>query len=135
MWGSGAFGGGKCPGKRGGGPPSPRHYNQLGESEELRILGKASRTLTTFLVRKGEGGKAEITREDVLCFASGQKLDVKDGEGYVITAGKRKVGLVFRHHDVGNAADYNGIQGVYGLGRTMVCDLSGGQQDMTVLQW
>ena len=112
-----------------------RHYNQLGESEELRILGKASRTLTTFLVRKGEGGKAEITREDVLCFASGQKLDVKDGEGYVITAGKRKVGLVFLHHEVGNAADYNGIQGVYGLGRTMVCDLSGGQQDMTVLQW
>ena len=60
---------------------------------------------------------------------------MQDGEGYVITAGSRKVGLVFLHHEVGNGTDYNGIRGVYGLGRTMVCDLNRAQEDMTVLQW
>lgn len=112
-----------------------RHYNQLGQTAELRIRQKASRTLTTFLVQCCGGDKAEIVREDVYNAAGGQCLDAKDAEGYVITVGKRKIGLVLLHHEVGNDSDYNGIRGVYGLGRTMVCDLSRGQENMTVLQW
>ena len=45
------------------------------------------------------------------------------------------MGLVLLHHEAGNSSDYNGIQGVYGLGRTMVCNLARGQENMTVLQW
>lgn len=112
-----------------------RHYNQLGEAAKLRVTGRDVRTLTTFLVQTRSDGKTDIAREDVLSFASGQRLQVQDGEGYVITAGSRKVGLVFLHHEVGNGTDYNGIRGVYGLGRTMVCDLNRAQEDMTVLQW
>lgn len=115
--------------------PISRHYNQLSDTTELRVSGKDSRTLTTFLVRHQEGKQVEITLEPVCSAASGQKQSIQEAEGYVITTGKRKTGLVLLHHEVGNAVDYNGIQGIYGLGRTMICDLSKGQEHMTVLQW
>ncbi len=115
--------------------PISRHYNQLGKTGQLRVGGKNSKTLTTFLVRCKPGQKAQIVREEVLNAANGQALKVQDAEGYVITIGSRKVGLVLLHHEVGNSSDYNGIQGVYGLGRTMVCNLAQGQENMTVLQW
>ena len=43
--------------------------------------------------------------------------------------------MVFLHHEAGNGVDYNGIHGVCGLGRTMVCDLGKKPERMTVLQW
>ena len=53
----------------------------------------------------------------------------------MVTAGSRKAGLVFLGQEVGNQSDYNGLLGVYGLGRTMVCDLNQDIPRMTVLQW
>lgn len=112
-----------------------RHYNQLEETSCLTVSRKGVRTLTTFLVNCHGTEPADIVQEPVYNGANGQKLDVQDGEGYIITVGNRKTGLVLLHHEVGNGADYNGIGGVYGLGRTMVCDLNQNSTGMTVLQW
>ncbi len=113
-----------------------RHYNQMGQTGCLTVSAKHAATLTTFLVNRRRGQeKVEIVQERVCSCVSGLEMSPRDAEGYVITAGRRKVGLVLLHHEVGNGADYNGIQGVYGLGRTMVCDLNDRPEYMTVLQW
>lgn len=130
-----SFSEGQAPDMENGRGLISRHYNQLRDTAQLRVRGKDSRTLTTFLVRQQEGEEAEIVMEPVCSPQSGGRQEVQDAEGYVITVGKRKTGLVLLHHEVGNDVDYNGIQGVYGLGRTMVCDLSAGEENMTVLQW
>ena len=112
-----------------------RHYNQLEETVSLSVSQKDTKTLTTILVSRQEGGTVEITPEPVLNAVSGQAMSPQDAEGYIIQVGKRKTGVVFLHHEVGNGVDYNGIEGVYGLGRTMVCDLNKKSESMTVLQW
>lgn len=115
--------------------PISRHYNQLEERASLRIAGRNTRTLTSFLVRRQGDELADITPEPVYSAVRGRTVRVQEAEGYVITAKGRKTGLVFLHQEAGNGTDYNGIQGVYGLGRTMVCDLSQKPDHMTVLQW
>ncbi len=114
-----------------------RHYNQLGQTARVTVSGEGARTLTTFFVkcRGGEGGNVEIAPEKVRPAVSGRELNPREAEGYVITAGDRKTGMVFLHHEAGNGVDYNGIHGVCGLGRTMVCDLGKKPERMTVLQW
>lgn len=112
-----------------------RHYNQLEETVSLSVSQKDTKTLTTILVSRQEGGTVEITPEPVLNAVSGQAMSPQDAEGYIIQVGNRKTGVVFLHHEVGNGVDYNGIEGVYGLGRTMVCDLNKKPESMTVLQW
>lgn len=130
-----SFSEGKAAGMEQGTALISRHYNQLGETACLTISGKGIRTLTTILVSSRDGEQVEITQEAVRGAVKGQEMSAQEGEGYVITTGSRKVGLVFLHHEVGNGVDYNGIQGVYGLGRTMVCDLNSRPPFMTVLQW
>ncbi|MCI9502548.1 MAG: heparinase [Hungatella sp.] len=115
--------------------PLSRHYNQMGQTARLCVSGKGVRTLTTFLVRRQGHGAVDIVREPVFNDAYGHELSVQEGEGYVVTAGSRKAGLVFLGQEVGNQSDYNGLLGVYGLGRTMVCDLNQDIPRMTVLQW
>ncbi len=115
--------------------PISRHYNQLGRTEELVVNGKDVRTLTTFLVRRQGNEHVKISKETVCNGVNGYRLMPGEAEGYVIETGSRKIGLVFLHQEVGNQADYNGICGICGLGRTMVCDLAGEPEYMTVLQW
>ncbi len=115
--------------------PISRHYNQIGQRTSLCVTGRQVRSLTTFLVRRQRKEPVEITREPVFNQAYGHELSVQEGEGYIIRAGERKAGIVFLGHEVGNQSDYNGIGGVYGLGRTMVCDLKEKVTCMTVLQW
>ena len=86
-------------------------------------------------MRRQREEPVEITREPVFNQAYGHELSVQEGEGYIIRAGERKAGIVFLGHEVGNQSDYNGIGGVYGLGRTMGCDLKEKATCMTVLQW
>ncbi len=115
--------------------PVSRHYNQLGQTKELVVSGKKVRTLTTFLVRRRGDQPVNITEETVVNGVNGRELTPSEAEGYVIEAGSRKIGLVLLHQEVGNQADYNGIRGVYGLGRTMMCDLEREPDHMTILQW
>lgn len=112
-----------------------RHYNQLGERASVSISGKNARTLTTFLIRRQGNESVEIISEPVCNGVNGQSLHAREGEGYVITTKNRKTGLVLLHQEVGNSTDFNGIQGMYGLGRTMVCRLDQKPDHMTVLQW
>ncbi len=115
--------------------PISRHYNQMGQADRLCVSGENVRTLTTFLVRRRQDETAEVVPEPVFNDAYGLRLSAAEGEGYVITAGSRKMGLVFLSQEAGNQSDYNGLRGVYGLGRTMICDLNQKTNYMTVLQW
>lgn len=135
--------------------PVSRHYNQLGERERLVVRGKGVRTLTTFFVvrhsetnfhdqscqtreraKEKPGEDPLVIPEPVCSGVSGEPVGIQSGEGYVVMAGNRKTGLVFMQQEAGNGTDYNGIRGMYGLGRTMVCDLKEEPPGcMTVLQW
>ena len=107
------------------------HYNQLSTIPVADVNASGVRSLVTILV-KGEGSAFPVT---VTNFSYGKTLTSGEGEGYIIHAGGRRYGLVFLHQDVGNAQDLNGFEGIYGLGRTMVCDLEKDPEYMTVLQW
>lgn len=107
------------------------HYNQRSTAPVTNVRAFGVPSLITILV-KGEGSVSPV---GVTNFSYGNELAPSEGEGYIIRAGGRRYGLVFLHQDVGNAQDLNGFEGVYGLGRTMVCDLDSDPGYMTVLQW
>ncbi len=130
-----AFADGKEAAMELGTAPISRHYNQLGQTGELVVGGKAARTLTTFLVRCRQDQPVKVTGETVCNGVSGKELSPLEAEGYVIETGTRRIGFVLMHQEVGNQADYNGIRGGFGLGRTMVMDLSQETDHMTVLSW
>lgn len=111
-----------------------RHYNQRSSASVAAIEAAGAQVLTTFIVRD-TAGQVQITPVPVTNFSYGRTLDIKEGEGYIITAGGSRYGLVLLHQDVGNTGDLNGVEKVYGLGRTMVCDLNRNPKYMTVLQW
>lgn len=115
--------------------PISRHYNLLRQSPCLCVSAKSGRTLTTFLIRRHGDERVRVTAEAVRNDAYQMELPAQEAEGYVIETGTRKIALVLLQHEVGNSADYNGICGVYGLGRTMVSDLNGKDSHMTILQW
>ena len=66
---------------------------------------------------------------------TGALLAWQNAEGYTVETETLHIGLVFLHHDAGNDEATNGIQGVYGLGRTMACNLRENPLAMTTLQW
>ena len=87
------------------------------------------------IVRRRTGSPVRVIPQAVDNDAYLHALTEQEAEGYQIEADGRRYAVVFLHHDVGNTEDHNGICGVYGLGRTMVCDLDKTPQRMTVLQW
>ena len=107
------------------------HYNQLSTAPVTDVSASGVKSLVTILVR----GEGNVTPVSVTNFSYGNTLTPNEGEGYIIHAGDCRYGLVFLHQDVGNARDLNGFEGIYGLGRTMVCDLDQNSTYMTVLQW
>ena len=107
------------------------HYNQRSTAPVTEAHASGVNSLVTILVR-GEGNATPVS---VTNFSYGNTLKPSEGEGFIIHAGGHRYGLVFLHKDVGNIQDLNGFEGVYGLGRTMVCDLDGKMPYMTVLQW
>lgn len=107
------------------------HYNQLSTAPVTEASASGVNSLVTILVR----GEGNVTPVSVTNFSYGNTLKPGEGEGFIIHAGGRRYGLVFLHKDVGNIQDLNGFEGVYGLGRTMVCDLDEKKPYMTVLQW
>ena len=111
-----------------------RHYNQRSSAPVTQIEAADAQVITTFIVRDA-AGQVQITPVPVTNFSYGRTLEKHEGEGYIICAGNDRYGLVLLHQDVGNTGDLNGLENVYGLGRTMVCDLNQNPQYMTVLQW
>lgn len=111
-----------------------RHYNQLSSCPAADLTAANTRSLTSILVRTTKQ-EASVTPVPVVNYSYLHDLSAEQAEGYVITAGNRRYGVVLLHQDVGNNADLNGFDGVYGLGRTMVCDLNQNPQYMTVMQW
>lgn len=111
-----------------------RHYNQLSQCPVADLTAENARSLTSILVRTTQQD-ACIVPITVTNYSYDHVLPADQAEGYIITMGNRRYGLVFLHQDVGNNADLNGFEGVYGLGRTMVCDLNQKPKCMTVLQW
>ena len=111
-----------------------RHYNQRTCAPVAKIEAEGARAITTFLVRDPHQ-QVRIESVPVTNFSYGRTLENQEGEGYIIHAGGGRYGLVLLHQDVGNTGDLNGFENVYGLGRTMVCDLDQNPDYMTVLQW
>ena len=111
-----------------------RHYNQQSCAPVMQTEAAGAQALTTFIVRD-TARKVQIKSVPLTNFSYGRTLDKKEGEGYIIQTGDSRFGLVLLHQDVGNTGDLNGLEKVYGLGRTMVCDLNQNPQYMTVLQW
>lgn len=107
------------------------HYNQLSTAPVTEVCASGVNSLVTILVR----GEGKVSPVRVTNFSYGNTLTPSEGEGYIIHAGCRRFGLVFLHQDVGNTQDLNGLEGVWGLGRTMVCDPDAKTPCMTVLQW
>ena len=107
------------------------HYNQLSTDPVTETHASGVNSLVTILVR----GEGNVTPVSVTNFSYGNTLSPSEGEGFIIHAGDHRYGLVLLHQDVGNAQDLNGFEGVWGLGRTMVCDLDAKPSYMTVLQW
>ena len=68
-------------------------------------------------------------------FSYGPTLSAAEAEGYIIHIGDVRYGLVLSHRDPGQNKDFNGVENVYGLGRTMACCLNDKPKYMTVLQW
>ena len=111
-----------------------RHYNELTSCPAADLTAERARALTTILARTTRQ-QVTVERVPVVNHSYLHDLTARQAEGYVITAGERRYGVVLLHQDVGNNTDLNGFEGVYGLGRTMVCDLNQEPQFMTVLQW
>ena len=107
------------------------HYNQLSTAPVADATASGVGSLITILVR----GEGNVTPVQLTNFSYGKTLSPNEGEGYIIHANGRRYGLALLHQDVGNVQDLNGFEGVYGLGRTMVCDLDSKPSHMTVLQW
>ena len=115
--------------------PVSRHYNQIEESEALKINTEDSYFLTTIIVKTAIGDKIEITKEEVYNYTNGVVLKDTEVQGYLISRGKEEYSIVLLKDDVGNGRDLNGIKGVYGLGQAMVCALHKKDECMTVLRW
>ena len=115
--------------------PVSRHYNQIEESEALKIDTEDSYFLTTIIVKTAIGDKIEITKEEVYNYTNGVVLKDTEVQGYLISRGKEEYSIVLLKDDVGNGRDLNGIKGVYGLGQAMVCALHKKTECMTVLRW
>ena len=115
--------------------PIARHYNLLDETAALTARAARCSAMTTVIVRRRTGSPVRVIPQTVDNDAYLHALTEQEAEGYQIEADGRRYAVVFLHHDVGNTEDHNGICGVYGLGRTMVCDLDKTPQRMTVLQW
>ena len=111
-----------------------RHYNQLSQCPVSDLTAEGVTTLTTILVRTTKQ-QAQVESVPVENYSYPHVLSENEAEGYMITAGDHRYGVVLLHQDVGNNADLNGFEGVYGLGRTMACDLQKAPKYMTVLQW
>ena len=111
-----------------------RHYNQLSTAAVADVTVAGKSTLTSIILRATDK-QVQIESVPVINFSYGRTLDAKEAEGYVIHIGDVRYGLVFLHQDVGNSADLNGVEKVYGLGRTMACCLNEAPNYMTVLQW
>lgn len=114
--------------------PFSRHYNQLSVCPVADVTAENVTSLTSIFVRE-IGQPVRVETVPVENFSYGTKQTPAEAEGYRVYAGDKCYGVVFLHHDVGNTADLNGLDGVYGLGRTMVCDLNRKPRYMTVLQW
>lgn len=111
-----------------------RHYNQRSTALVADVTVAQTQAITTFIVRDAKR-QVQVTPVPVKNFSYGRTLRNSEGEGYIIRAGSQRYGIVLLHQDVGNTGDLNGFENVYGLGRTMVCDLNQNPQWMTVLQW
>ena len=111
-----------------------RHYNQLSECPAADLTAEGATSLTTILVRT-TNQQAEVKSVPVVNHSYPHTLTQKEAEGYVISVGNHRYGVVLLHQDVGNNADLNGFDGVYGLGRTMACDFNKHPEYMTILQW
>ena len=111
-----------------------RHYNQLSECPVADLTVQGAISLTTILVRT-TNQQVKVETVPVVNHSYSHPLTQKEAEGYEISVGDHRYGVVLLHQDVGNTADLNGFKGVYGLGRTMVCDLNENPKFMTVLQW
>lgn len=111
-----------------------RHYNQLSSSAVAVAEADKACALTTILIRDN-AQQVQIQSVPLKNYSYGRTLDLQEGEGYIIRAGSERYGLVLLHQDAGNTGDLNGLENVYGLGRTMVCDLNRSPDFMTVLQW
>ncbi|MDD4851416.1 MAG: alginate lyase family protein, partial [Gemmiger sp.] len=112
-----------------------RHYNQLSSASRAVICAPGSRAVTTILVRCGNGQPVHIAPQTVCNKAYHTTLTPQQGEGYLVEIGNQRQAIVLLHQDVGNDTDFNGFEGVYGLGQVMTCDLAQHPQAMTVLQW
>ncbi len=109
-----------------------RHYNQLTAAQTASVGAECVRSLTTILVRAG--GFLRIQPLPVENALHGKPLDPNQAEGYAIDVGTHQYRVALLHQDVGNSLDFNGLSGVYGLGRAMACDLARNPSVMTVLQ-
>lgn len=115
--------------------PVSRHYNQIEESEALKIDTEGSYFLTTIIAKTVMGEKASISEEEVYNYAYDVMLNKDEVQGYLITRKEEQYGIVLLKNDVGNRSDLNGIKGVYGLGQTMACAFHKKPEYMTVLRW
>ena len=115
--------------------PVSRHYNQIEESEALKINTEGSYFLTTIIAKTVMGSKIDILEEKVYNYAYDAMLRKDEVQGYLITRKEEQYGIVLLKNDVGNTSDLNGIKGVYGLGQTMVCAFHEKPEYMTVLRW
>lgn len=111
-----------------------RHYNHAAAAPAAEFTAHHTGCITTVLVRTGES-EASVYPAPVLNAVRATPLETEQAEGYLIGVNDKRYGLVLLHQDVGNASDINGLEEVFGLGRTMVCDLNNSPQYMTVLQW
>lgn len=113
--------------------PISRHYNLLSERERLEISAKESNCIITFIAKLGKE-QLVIERKQVHSAAYNKYLSNLEGEGFAIDTKKCRYALVFLHQEVGNQADFVGIENCYGLGRVMVKRLDEKGELMTVLQ-
>ena len=111
-----------------------RHYNHTAAALCVEFTAQDTGCITTVLVRKGES-EVTVFPTPVMNAMRAAQLEQKQAEGYIIETDGKRYGVVLMHHDAGNVSDLNGLGGVFGLGRTMVCDLNEVPRYMTVLQW
>ena len=111
-----------------------RHYNQLSSAPVADVTMENTSVLTSIFLRATDK-EVQIESVPVTNFSYGRVLGAKEAEGYVMCVGDVRYGLVLLHQDVGNNGDLNGVEQVYGLGRTMACCLNDKPDYMTVLQY
>lgn len=112
-----------------------RHYNHFTECPRVIAWEPKRGMVTTLLVRCRPGETVTVKPQQVQNMLTGALLSWQNAEGYTVETETLHIGLVFLHHDAGNDEATNGIQGVYGLGRTMACNLRENPLAMTTLQW